>query len=197
MTFGSFNNFAKVTPQVIEHLARDLWQRVPSVAAAGPGIAAAVRCKSGFETMAASARHRPRSGSSCATSGRRRRYLELMQRADIALDPFPFNGHTTTCDAIWMGVPVVMLAGKTYASRFGGSVLRERGPRRLDCRNASRRTSSGRPVGGRPGRAWSSCAASCGGGWPRSVLLDFAGFTRNLETAYRRMWIDWCAAAVA
>ena len=42
---------------------------------------------------------------------------------DIALDPFPFNGHTTMCDAVWLGVPVVMLLGQMYASRFGSSVL--------------------------------------------------------------------------
>ena len=58
-----------------------------------------------------------------------------MQQADIALDPFPFNGHTTTCDAIWMGVPVVMLEGDVYASRFGGSVLANVGLEKLIARS--------------------------------------------------------------
>ena len=50
-------------------------------------------------------------------------YLELIEQVDIALDPFPFNGHTTTCDALWQGVPVVTLAGHNYVSRFGSSAL--------------------------------------------------------------------------
>src|SRR5439155_8139936 len=51
------------------------------------------------------------------------RYLDLFNQFDIALDPFPYNGGVTTCDALWMGVPVVTLAGRTYVSRQGGSLL--------------------------------------------------------------------------
>ena len=65
----------------------------------------------------------------------RQDYLQLVQQADIALDAFPFNGHTTTCDAIWMGVPVVMLEGDVYASRFGGSVLANVGLQNLIARS--------------------------------------------------------------
>ena len=50
---------------------------------------------------------------------RRQEYLSLQRQADIALDAFPFNGHTTTCDSIWMGLPVAMLRGNAYASRLG------------------------------------------------------------------------------
>ena len=52
-----------------------------------------------------------------------RQYLSEYQRIDIALDPFPYAGGTTTCDALWMGVPVVSLAGKTAVSRAGLSIL--------------------------------------------------------------------------
>jgi predicted O-linked N-acetylglucosamine transferase (SPINDLY family) len=50
-------------------------------------------------------------------------YLKLYNRIDIALDPFPHNGHTITCHTLWMGVPVITLAGDRYASRMGASVL--------------------------------------------------------------------------
>ena len=57
--------------------------------------------------------------------GRRPRpeYFKLYQAIDICLDPFPFNGCNTSADALWMGVPVIMLAGKTYVSRQGVSLL--------------------------------------------------------------------------
>ncbi len=54
-------------------------------------------------------------------------YLDRYNQIDIALDPVPFNGHTTTCDAAWMGCPTITLSGDTFASRYGGSVLRNIG----------------------------------------------------------------------
>jgi predicted O-linked N-acetylglucosamine transferase (SPINDLY family) len=123
----------------------------------------------------------------------RPQYLELFSRVDIALDPFPFTGHTTTCDAVWMGLPVVMLAGASYASRFGGSVLRNVGLADLiadtsegyidaACRLASDSESLDRL------RADLRLRMSA------SPLLDAAGFTRNLEGAYQDMWRKWCAS---
>ena len=50
-------------------------------------------------------------------------YLEEYQPIDLCLDPFPFNGGVTTCDALWMGVPVLTLAGQDYRSRQGVSIL--------------------------------------------------------------------------
>src|SRR5205814_10482822 len=50
-------------------------------------------------------------------------YLRTYQRMDIALDPFPYNGGTTTCDALAMGVPVVTLAGNTATARAWGGIL--------------------------------------------------------------------------
>src|SRR5208282_5617580 len=52
-----------------------------------------------------------------------RRHLELYHRVDVALDTFPYHGTTTTCEALWMGVPVVSLVGRTHVSRVGMSLL--------------------------------------------------------------------------
>jgi len=118
-------------------------------------------------------------------------YLQLIQQVDIALDPFPFNGHTTTCDSLWMGVPVVMLAGPTYASRFGGSALIN-----LQMRDWIADTPEQYvEIAARVARDLDRLQALRGelrAGMTASPLLDAVRFTRNLEAAYRQMWRGWC-----
>jgi predicted O-linked N-acetylglucosamine transferase (SPINDLY family) len=119
-------------------------------------------------------------------------YLRLQQRADIALDPFPFNGHTTTCDSIWMGLPVVMLEGDMYASRFGGSVLANVGLEDLIARTPSQYVDIAVALASDLDRLI-DLRRNLRGRMAASPLLDHQGFTRNLESAYRQMWLDWCA----
>lgn len=189
VTFGSFNNFAKVTPGVLgtwaQVLARVDGSRLILLANVSTSLRR--RVMDSFERAGVS-------GDRVELTNRQpyEEYLRLIQSADIVLDPFPFNGHTTTCDALWMGVPVIMLAGRTYASRFGGSALvnlelddmiaatpteyveiAERLAADLDRLRLLR-------AGLRPAIA-------------KSPILDAAGFTRNLEDAYRQMWRRWCA----
>ena len=121
----------------------------------------------------------------------RREYFERFGRIDVALDTFPFNGITTTCDGLWMGVPAVSLAGATSVSRAGRSILRAAG--------------LGDLAAGTPGQ-FVDAAARLARDPPRlrnlrlgmrrrmldSPLTDHAGFTRRLEEAYRAMWGEWC-----
>ena len=128
----------------------------------------------------------------------RGQYLQLHHHVDIALDTFPFNGHTTVCEALWMGVPVVVLAGDTYVTRFGGSALVNvglseliagygRGIRR-SRRAAGRRRRTPAGAAGRAARAigrlaatgWRGIYSQFGGGLPRyvdSVVLQARGWT--------------------
>jgi predicted O-linked N-acetylglucosamine transferase (SPINDLY family) len=114
-----------------------------------------------------------------------------MDTVDIALDPFPFNGHTTTCDCLWQGLPVVTLAGQTYVSRFGGSAL-------VALEHAEWIAQSRAEYVAIAGRLASDIGqlarirAELRAQMAASPLVDFAGFTRHLEAEYRAMWRRWC-----
>lgn len=121
----------------------------------------------------------------------RRRYMELYNRIDIALDTFPYNGHTTTLDGLWMGVPAVTLAGTTHVSREGVSALgcvglsdlaadtpgdytaiaialAHDGARVVQIRQRLRETMRVSPLG------------------------DATALAGRLEEAYREAWRAWC-----
>jgi predicted O-linked N-acetylglucosamine transferase (SPINDLY family) len=118
-------------------------------------------------------------------------HLELYNRIDVALDPFPYNGTTTTCEALWMGVPVVTLAGKTHAGRVGVSLLTSVGLPRLIAGDRNHYVRVVEELAADlPG-----LAALRGGLRKRvaeSPLTDAPGFARDMEAAYRRMWREWC-----
>jgi protein O-GlcNAc transferase len=193
ITFGSFNNFAKVTPRVIDAWL-EILKRVPSSRL----LILAFRGGSLERRLCELAQQRGISPERVELHDKlpRQDYLRLIQQADIALDPFPFNGHTTICDSIWMGVPVVMLQGQSYASRFGGSVLANLGLEKWIANSVD---------------DYVDLAVKSAADLPRlsklrnelrprmadSALLDFPGFARNLEKAYRQMWLDWCRQAKA
>lgn len=118
-------------------------------------------------------------------------HLACYNSIDIALDPFPYNGTTTTLEALWMGRPVITLAGDTHASRVGASILSHIGLTeyiacsqdeyvkcavRLACTTEELKVLSG----GLRERV------------KVSGLVDAPGFTRKMEHAYRSMWEDWC-----
>lgn len=191
VTFGSFNSFSKVTSQVITVwltiLERVKGSRLTVLADRGGFVE---------RRLGQMARERGLDPARIVVVDRRplKEYLQLLQLADIALDAFPFNGHTTTCDSIWMGVPVVMLEGETYASRFGGSVLANVGLESCIARSIDEYVEIA--VGlAQDLDALESLRVELRPRMASSVLLDFAGFTRNVEVAYRQMWRDWCATA--
>jgi predicted O-linked N-acetylglucosamine transferase (SPINDLY family) len=119
VTFGCFNNYAKVTRQMLQVWCRILKQ-VPAsrliVHAHEGAHRQAVRDL--FENEGVDPARLQFNGFQRLES-----YLAQYNQVDIALDPYPYAGGTTTCDAIWMGVPVISLAGQTAVSRAGKSIL--------------------------------------------------------------------------
>ena len=118
-------------------------------------------------------------------------HLETYGRADIALDTFPYHGTTTTCETLWMGVPVVTLAGQTHASRTGVSLLTQVGLEEFIAETPERYVELAVEKAQDLDRL-RQIRASLRERMASSSLMDYPGFTRKLEDAYRRMWRRWC-----
>ncbi|MBB3255794.1 putative O-linked N-acetylglucosamine transferase (SPINDLY family) [Paraburkholderia bannensis] len=120
-------------------------------------------------------------------------YLRTWAQIDIALDTFPYNGHTTSLDALWMGVPVPTRVGRSAVGRAGLSLLANLGLLELvaydDTAYVHTVVSLARDL---PRLA--ELRASLRARMEASPLMDSARFARNLEAAYRLMWRDWCEA---
>ena len=117
--------------------------------------------------------------------------LEAYNRVDIALDPFPFGGGTTTAQTIWMGVPVVTLRGDRWVGRMSESILSAVGLPELVAANEIEYVEIAlRLAADLPGLAERrSALRSLVEG---SAFCNGVGFTRQLEAAFRGMWNAWC-----
>lgn len=123
VTFGSFNNMAKLSPHTLDLWARTLSAvprsklRLKARALSQRGNQDALRTFFSARGIAADRilldAWRPDLSS----------HLDIYHEVDIALDTFPYNGATTTCEALWMGLPVISLCGATHPSRMGRSIL--------------------------------------------------------------------------
>jgi predicted O-linked N-acetylglucosamine transferase (SPINDLY family) len=114
-------------------------------------------------------------------------YLRQFQQIDIALDPFPYTGGTTTCDALWMGVPVVSLAGKTAVARGGLSILSNIGRSQWVAENAEQYVRIAAELAGNLPQLAAE-RASLRDRMLHSSLTDAPGFARDVEEAFRKMW---------
>ncbi len=119
-------------------------------------------------------------------------HLGVYARVDACLDTFPFCGHTTTCEALWMGVPTVTLAGRFFAGRMGASLLPAVGLADLVAADADGFVAAAARLAADPA-ALGELRVGLRERVRSSPLCDAAGFTRHLEAAYRAMWTDWCA----
>ena len=188
VTFGSFNYFAKLNPDVIA-----LWC---SLLARLPGSRLIVTRLPGEESAAGLRRTFEASGiasSRLELHGilQRTQLGELFNRVDIALDPFPYAGTTTTCEVLWMGIPVVTLAGTTTASRSGASLLRAVGLEALVAESADRYLDIA-AVLACDLEHLAQLRGTLRARMRSSPLMDRRMFTRHLENAFREMWRDWC-----
>jgi predicted O-linked N-acetylglucosamine transferase (SPINDLY family) len=118
-------------------------------------------------------------------------FLAAHHRVDVALDPFPFNGVTTTCQTLWMGVPLITLAGRSHVARVGVSMLSNLGLNH--CIAESVEDYVARAVALAGDRDFlASLRAGLRERMRAAPNTDGVCFTRFLEDAYTRMWKDYC-----
>lgn len=193
ITFGSYNTLSKIAPATVA-----LWARV---LAAVPGARLALKALS-----FADAATRELYWGHFERQGIPRQRVDLLPptfglpkfladygRLDIALDPVPYGGGTTSCDALWMGVPLVTLAGRHFFGRMGVSLLHNVGLPELVAETPDDYVRVAAELAGDIDRL-AALRAGLRQRMRASAVCDAAGFTRGLEAAYRDVWRRWCAA---
>lgn len=183
VTFGCLNNFSKVGRAVVE-----VWGRI---LAQVPRSRLVLHAREGshrervLEQLAARgvARERVAFVGTLPT----RDYLQVYGRVDVGLDPFPYGGGTTTCDALWMGVPVVTLRGKTAVGRGGTSILSNVGLGELVAADVEGYVGIAVGLARDVGRL-AELRAGMRERMRASALMDVAGYVADVEAAYRGMW---------
>jgi protein O-GlcNAc transferase len=185
LVFGSFNQAAKLSPRCLATWAR-LLTRVPEArlilrgrAYGDPAVAR--RVETDF------ARHGIASERLELRGWTEAGHLEAYGEIDIALDTFPYGGVITTCEALWMGVPVVSLEGERVLGRYGAAFLKTLGLAELAVPDAEAyveaavRLASDRAI-------LADLRSGLRARMSASRLCDGAAFAREIEKAYRRMW---------
>jgi predicted O-linked N-acetylglucosamine transferase (SPINDLY family) len=191
LTFGSFNNRAKINCDVIK-LWADILRKLPHarLLIKNPGLTDKAVCadlRGQFIRRGIEAERVVLKGVSATTV----EHLEEYHNIDIALDTFPYNGTTTTCEALWMGVPVLTLSGGCHAGRVGRSLLSAVGLDDWVAETEKEYVDHAVAYANSPD-ALVRLRASMRQRMADSVLCDGKIFTAKLESVYRSMWVDWC-----
>jgi predicted O-linked N-acetylglucosamine transferase (SPINDLY family) len=188
VTFGCLNNFAKVSAAAL-----DLWisilESVPGsrlLLSAPPGS-----CRERIQERLAG-RNIPSKRIEFVGKQPWAEYLGTMQRIDISLDPFPYGGGISTCDALWMGVPVVSGLGRMAVGRGGRSILTNLGLPELIAETARQYVAIAVELAGDPARL-SVLRSGLRQRMEDSPLRDAKGFAHDMEEAFRLMWSKWRA----
>lgn len=188
--FGCFNNTAKLTTEVIRVWAR-LLQAIPD---------SRLLLKSqGFSDVITQNHYRSLFAKQGIQSDRlefeggspRDEYLAAYREVDIGLDPFPFNGGTTTVEALWMGVPVISLRGDRFVGRMGASILNAVGLGEFVADDEDDYIGKAKALAADVPRL-AELRNGLRAQLLNSPLCDGPGFTRDLESVYRTMWKEWC-----
>jgi predicted O-linked N-acetylglucosamine transferase (SPINDLY family) len=190
VVFGCFNNFAKVTETMLRLWAQVL-AAVPdsSLLLKSTVFAEKITCervRGLFQTQGIATERILLKGRTPSQA----EHLALYHEMDIALDTFPYHGTTTTCEAIWMGVPVVTLEGTNHRSRVGVSLLNNVGLKQLIATSPDEYVRIASSLG-RDIPALEAMQRTLRERMLGSPLMDAFRFTHDIESAYQAIWNDW------
>jgi predicted O-linked N-acetylglucosamine transferase (SPINDLY family) len=191
ITFGSFNNFAKLSAEIIA-----LWVMILRDM---PDAHLIIKAESLSDSMT-----RHYAMNMFTNQGIPEERIELVapklstiehlntyNRVDIGLDTFPYNGTTTTCEALWMGVPVITLAGNSHCSRVGTSLLSNAGLPELVAKTSDEYRAIAISLA-RNLKKLQSLRLNLRDMMKHSPLCNANKFTEKLEIVYHRMWKKYC-----
>jgi predicted O-linked N-acetylglucosamine transferase (SPINDLY family) len=196
VTFGSFNAAQKVSAPVIESWARITGSVPASRLVLKTSAFDAEPVRRDFLRRFAAAGLGPDRVELLGRTADPIEHLKTYSRIDVALDTFPYNGATTTCEALWMGVPVVTLAGASHAGRVGASILTAAGAAELVAPDLDAYVTRAVSLANDTARL-EEYRINLRAQLQSSPLCDADGFTRRLERAYRDMWRAYCESPKA
>lgn len=193
VTFGSFNVLTKITAEILEVWARILLKV--------PGSRLLIKNRQLTDTAL-----QERLYAQFEQHGVTRERVDMLGRTakeehmasygkvDIALDTFPYNGTTTTCDTLWMGIPVITRAGRSHVSRVGVSLLTRVGISELIANTEEEYIEHAVRLANDLERL-SYLRQNLRKMVESSGLCDGPAFTSNMESVYRQLWQAWCEAS--
>ena len=190
-TFGSFNDLRKMSPSTLSTWAKILVANpttrliLKSSRLAEAEVQADILSR--FETHSVD----PKRVTLMARTPTTREHLDLYNQIDCSLDTFPYTGTTTTCESIWMGVPMITLLGKAHAGRVSASLLETVGHQEFIAGSleeyivkATKLASNGvRSAADRLALRQSVSESS---------LVDQPAYVKKIERVYRDLWSSWC-----
>ena len=191
ITFGSFNNLAKVSPPLVAYWS-EILTAVPNSrlllkfkSLIDPGTRDYLRGL--FQEQGIGSERLELMGWAPTQS----EHLSVYNQVDIALDTFPYHGTTTTCEALWMGVPVITLAGQTHVSRVGVSLLHSVGLEQLIAQSPQEYIQKAVELANNWGQL-KQLRMSQRDRIKASPLTNAKLIVQSLENVYRTVWQDWC-----
>ncbi len=189
ITFGCFNNFNKVRDPVLAAWSKIL-EKIPDsrLLIEIAGIEDAKFMNKVHERFR---RHRISLDRVVFEPWKKENQFVLYNKIDISLDPFPCAGGTTSMDTLWMGVPFVTLAGKTFVSRMGVTILSNAGLPELIAQNVEEYISIAVNLAADKNRL-KNLRHNLRERFAKSPAMDHAAFTSDMEQAYRGMWHKYC-----